>query len=340
MQRDHIPGLSLAVVKDGGIKCAGYGEADVDHHIRATPETVYNIASVGKQFIATGVMLLIEDPRFKFGLDDLAVRFLREPPPSWNGITVRHLLTHTSGLRREPATHDPYLEHADAEVIRNSYGSRVEFAPGRNFAYSNLGYYVLAEIITVVTGDHWTKFIENAVFKRAGLNMTRPTNRTDNQAAKGYRWNGRRLTPASKGVALRPSGAYASTVVDLAKWDRVLRTDQVLTIATRNQMWSPVYVRRGYGFGWRLRTSKHHGRLAYHSGAAYSCRDFTRCGGFRSFFRRYLDVDLAVIILSNSDDTRRRNDPGRMRSLMKLSHDIAKGYLPSVEEEGDEGVDD
>lgn len=100
MERQNIPGLSLAVVRDGEIlKATGYGLADRRLEIPSAPETVYRIASVSKQFIATGVMLLAQEGRL--GLEDSVAQYLVNAPAAWDGITVRHLLTHTAGLVRE-----------------------------------------------------------------------------------------------------------------------------------------------------------------------------------------------------------------------------------------------
>ena len=106
MKRQNIPGLSLAIVKDGQIiKAAGYGLADRTLKIPATPETVYKIASVSKQFIATGIMLLVQEGRL--GVDDPISKYLDGTPAAWKDITIRHLLTHTSGIVRESPGFDP-----------------------------------------------------------------------------------------------------------------------------------------------------------------------------------------------------------------------------------------
>ncbi len=100
MQKQHIPELSLVVVRDGKIiKAKGYGLADVELNVPATPETVYRIGSISKQFIATGIMLLAEEG--KLSVDDKISKYLDATPDTWRDITIRHLLTHTSGLVRE-----------------------------------------------------------------------------------------------------------------------------------------------------------------------------------------------------------------------------------------------
>ena len=100
MKKQHIPGVSIAVVKDGKvIKAEGYGLANVELNVPARADTVYKIGSVSKQFIASGIMLLAEDQ--KLSLDDRISKYLEGTPDTWKDIPIRHLLTHTSGIVRE-----------------------------------------------------------------------------------------------------------------------------------------------------------------------------------------------------------------------------------------------
>jgi D-alanyl-D-alanine carboxypeptidase len=258
MTRQNIPGLSLAVVKDGTIvKAAGYGVADRKRQTATTPETVYKIASVSKQFIAAGIMLLVQEGRL--GLDDPITKYLDGAPVAWTGVTIRHLLTHTSGLVREAPGFDASRIQSDADVIRTAYGSPLRFAPGEKCEYSNLPYFILAEIIHKVSGRAWTEYLREKVFEPVGMQSTYPTNtreRVQNRAT-GYTDNDR-LTPADEWTALRPSGAFLSTVLDLAKWDAALYTDRILTDASRRQMWTAVTLNDGsscqYGFEWPVGT--------------------------------------------------------------------------------------
>jgi len=146
MKRQNIPGLSLAVIKDGEIiKAEGYGLANIKLKTPAKPETVYRICSVSKQFIATGIMLLVQEGHL--GLDDSIGKYLEGTPSTWNAITIRQLLTHTSGLVREAPGFNPFKVQSDAEVIRTAYPLPLSFAPGEKWEYSNVGYFALAEII-------------------------------------------------------------------------------------------------------------------------------------------------------------------------------------------------
>jgi CubicO group peptidase (beta-lactamase class C family) len=269
MKRQNIPGLSIAVVKDGNvIKAEGYGLANIKRKIPATRETVFKIASVSKQFIATGIMLLVQEG--KLGLEDPVSKYLEGTPATWKDITIRHLLTHTSGLVREAPGYVWGKVQSDVDVIKSAYSAQLRFAPGQKWEYCNVGYFALAEIIRKVSGKPWTEFLQEKVFRPSGMSATYPTDTKVDlpNRAQGYVDNDK-LLQAPEWLALRPSGAFLSTVLDMAKWDAMLYTDKILTASSRQQMWTPVKLNDGttyaYGFGWQLgsfrgRKLVHHGR--------------------------------------------------------------------------------
>jgi D-alanyl-D-alanine carboxypeptidase len=296
MREFHIPGLSLAVVRRGEIvKVKGYGLADVARRTDATPETVYRIGSVSKQFIATGVMLLVQ--RGQVALDDPVSKYLDDTPSAWRPITIRHLLTHTSGIVREAPGFDPFKTQSDADVIRTAYDRPLRFEPGAKWEYCNVGYFMLAEIIRKVSGQPWTDFLQEQVFRAHGMQATWPTNTTArvDRRATGYGGNDN-VREAPNWTALRPSGAFLSTVLDLAKWERALDREEVLTAASRREMWAPVRLIDGathpYGFGWEL-GSLNGSVLVQHGGSM---------PGFRARYARVPDDRLAVIVLTNAED--------------------------------------
>ena len=313
LKRQNIPGLSLAIVKDGKIiKAAGYGVANIKLNTAATPETVYKIASVSKQFIATGIMLLVQEGRL--GLDDPVSKYLEGTPATWKAITVRHLLTHTSGLVREAPGFDPFKIQSDADVIKSAYPLPLRFAPGIKGEYSNLGYFALAEIMRKVSGRPWIEYLSEMVFKPAGMQTTYPTNTKVSlpNMAQGYVHNDK-LIDAKDWPALRPSGAFFSTVLDLAKWDAILYTDRILSDSTRQQMWTPATLNDGtsypYGFGWEIGSFRHR-KLVHHGGGM---------PGFRSEFARFVDDRLTIIFLMNRDDVDR----------FSILYGLAALYLPA-----------
>ena len=140
LKRQGVPGVSVAVVKDGTIvKAEGYGVANAELNVRATPQSVYQIGSVSKQFIAAGIMLLVQDGRMS--LDDKTGKYLADTPAEWQAITVRHLLTHTAGIVNEPPAFDPFKLQSDADLVKSAYSARLLFVPGAEWAYSNTGYF-------------------------------------------------------------------------------------------------------------------------------------------------------------------------------------------------------
>ena len=299
MQRFKVPGLSLAVIKDGAVvKVQGYGLANVEQGTPVTPETVFKIGSVSKQFIATGIMLLAQNGRLS--IDDPIGRYLEGTPASWNVITLRHLLTHTSGIVREAPGFDPFKIQSDADVIRTAYPLPLRFEPGAKWEYCNVGYFALAEVIHKVTGQPWTEYLRKAVFEPSGMTSTRPTDGSKGVAGRAIGYAGKdNGEVAPDWPALRPSGAFLSTVLDLVKWDRQLATNTLLSETSRRLMWTPVRLANGsphpYGFGWELADIKGH-RHVGHGGSL---------PGFRSGFSRYPDDRLTVIVLINADDVDR-----------------------------------
>src|SRR5215510_3211535 len=315
MQKQRIPGLSLAVVKEGKvIKAEGYGLANVEHNVPARPETVYKIGSVSKQFIATGIMLLVQEG--KIGLDDKVGKYLDGTPESWNGITIRHLLTHTSGIVREGPGFDPFKDQKDFDVIKTAYSLPLLFMPGEKYEYCNVGYFSLAEIISRVSGKPWGDFMNERVFSPLGMTATRPTSFSAivPNRASGYEWRNDKMQNAGEYVAVRPSGAFLSTVLDLAKWDAALYTDAVLKQSSREQMWTPVKLNSGathpYGFEWSLEPMGKR-RQVSHGGSL---------PGFRSHFSRLVDDKLSIIVLTNSGDA----NPG------SIVRGVATIYLPDL----------
>jgi D-alanyl-D-alanine carboxypeptidase len=297
MQKQHIPGLSLAVIRDGKIiKAEGYGLANVELNVPAKAETVYKIGSISKQFIATGIMLLIQEN--KINLDDKISQFLEGTPDMWKEITIRHLLTHTSGIVREAPGFDPLKVQNDADVIKTAYPLPLRFAPGEKYEYCNVGYFTLAEIIRKVTGKPWGDYLNERLFMPLEMNATRTTSMTEivQNRANGYVWRNGKLQNAEIYLALRPSGAFLSSVLDLAKWDAALYTDRILKQSFRDQMWSPVKLNNGttfpYGFGWELGTVGGH-RLVRHGGSL---------PGFRAALTRFVDDKLTVVVLTNGDN--------------------------------------
>jgi len=304
MKEQKIVGLSIGVIVNGKIfKTKGYGIANLEYNIPATENTVYKLASLSKHMIASAILKLVQEG--KLNLSDSITRFFKDAPASWNKITIRHLLNHTSGLQRESPAFEPMLPQSDSILIRAAYNTSLVFPTGTKWQYCNLGYFMLADIIRQVSGKPFSKFMKEEIFNKYGLVHTQTTSLDSviRMRADGYlRLGGDVILNAQNNVALRPSGAFLSTITDMMKWELIMQNNQLLTKKSWLQMWedtvktnetnsngTPVY----YGYGWSV-TSYQNRRLVSHSGSLQ---------GFRSIYYRFPDEKIAIVILTNSEPT-------------------------------------
>lgn len=317
MQRQKIPGVSVAVVRNGEVVLArGYGYANVEHQVAVKPETVFQSGSVGKQFTATAVMMLVEEG--KINLDEKIGKYLGEVPESWKNITVRHLLTHTGGLTDYLPDFDFRRDYTEDELLKRAQGIPVAFAPGEKWQYSNMGYLTLGILIGKVTGKFYGEFLRERIFQPLGMSA-RIINEADiipNRAAgyrldKGELKNQQWISPTLNTTA---DGSLYLTALDMAKWDAALYGEKLLKRASLEQMWTPVKLNDGktapYGFGWFLGEVNGH-RLIEHGGAWQ---------GFKSDIARYVDDRLTVILFANLIQA----------SPDKLAHGVAGLYNPAL----------
>ena len=302
MGRLHVPGLSLAVVKDGQVVYQqAYGLANVELNVPVTADTVFQIQSITKTFTATAVMMLVEDG--KLALDNPIGKYLDGTPESWNAITLRHLLSHTSGIKdfiNEP-TASLRIDVTEQEVFDATAPRPLNFTPGEKYAYSNTNYHLLAMIIRKVTGQSYADFLAERVFRPLGMDHTRVQDLSAliPGRADGYLWRDDRLVHGeyiAQSILSYGGGGILSTTTDLAKWDAALRTEKLLKKSTLEQMFTPVTLNDGgkstYGLGWGVGAYQGH-RFVGHSGGHVT--------GFQSYIRRYLDEGLTVIVLVNQN---------------------------------------
>ena len=315
----QIPGLSIAVVRNGKVVHArGYGLANVELQVPATAATVYQSGSVGKQFTATLIMMLVEEG--KVGLDESVRKYLPNAPETWQGITVRRLLTHTSGLGDYPDSMDYHRDYTMADLLAMVYRSPLEFPTGTKWRYSNLAYLTLGELIRTVSGQFYGDLLAERIFRPLGMG-TRIISEPDivpNRAA-GYRLvqgalkNQDWVSPTLNTTA---DGALYLTVLDLAKWDLALHTERLLKRSSLDQMWTPVKLAdgstHGYGFGWSIGAVNGH-RIVEHGGSWQ---------GFLAHIARYPDDQLAVAVLTNL------NSPQTKQG--EIAHHVAAMYLPAL----------
>jgi CubicO group peptidase (beta-lactamase class C family) len=301
IKKQGIIGLSVGIVKDGKIiKAKGYGVANIELNVPATENTVYKIGSVSKQYIAVGIMKLVQEGKLK--VSDPITKFINDAPADWNSITIRHLLNHTSGLPVDPPDFDGMKEQPDSFYIKTAFTDSLAFPPGSKFEYSNFGYFILADIIRITSHLSFPEYMKKYVFDECGLLNTRTTSLEaiiPNRAA-GYIKNADdSILNAPNYIALRPSGAFLSDINDLLKWEKNMQNNKLLTQKNWNQIWSDtvktsltmdneaIY----YGYGWM--TNKVNGKQFVHHGGSLP--------GFKSVYFRYIEDKTAIIILTNSE---------------------------------------
>jgi CubicO group peptidase (beta-lactamase class C family) len=299
MDRQHIPGLALMVARDGKIvRAQGFGFSNLEHRVAVKPETIFQSGSVGKQFTATAVMMLVEEG--KIGLDDSITKYFPDAPAAWKPVTVRNLLSHTGGFTDYPKDFDFRKDYTEADLFKIVAAIPLAFPPGTKWKYSNLGYLTLGILIHRVTGEFYGDVLKERIFVPLDMETTRIMSEADiipNRAAgyrlvKGQVKNQEWVSPTLNTTA---DGSLYFSVLDLAKWDAALYTEKLLKRSSLDEMWTPVKLNNGqpnsghYGFGWEI-TNPHGHRLIAHQGSWQ---------GFETQISRYVDDKLTVVVLTN-----------------------------------------
>ena len=321
MTKQHIPGLAFAVTKEGQLaRSGGFGLANIELGAAVQPDTVFQIQSITKTFTATAIMMLVEEG--KLNIDDKLTAHLADLPASWNDITLRHLLTHTSGIKdfiNEP-TLDLRQEITPQAVIQSLRDLPLNFAPGQKYAYSNTGYHLLGMVIHKHTGKLWGDYLRQRIFEPLGMTHTRVVSLSEiitNRAA-GYVWEDGRIQNGhflAGSILAYAGGGLRSTALDLAKWDAGLWSDQLLKPKTLEQMWTAATFNDGtkskYGLGWNVDELQGHIYVS-HTGSHMT--------GFKTVLMRFLKDKLSVIVLTNQ----------RAADQTAIAKGIAGFYLPDL----------
>ncbi len=299
MTSQRIPAVSVTVVQgDRVLMAKGYGSANIEHGIAATDQTMFESGSLGKQFTAAGVMGLVEDGKLQL---DASIRtYLPDAPATWQAITVRQLLSHTSGIPDYTGEGFDYRkDYSEAELLRLSYSTTLEFPPGARWNYSNTGYVVLGALIAKLTGAPYWEYLRTRIFTPAGMPTIRVITESDivPHRASGY-------LPTATGwrhqdwvaplLNTTADGSMLLSARDLAAWSRTVRNRAVLRPESWALMLTPVSLRSGklypYGFGWFVDSLR--GRVVYQHGGSWQ--------GFRTQIYRYEQADLTIGVLTNS----------------------------------------
>ena len=311
------PGAAVLVVRNGQpVFHRGYGVTDLHSMHSINAKTNFRLASFTKQFTATAIMLLARDGKLHY--DDHLTDFFAEFPVYGKSITVRNLLNHTSGLpdyedilmAQYPHTPDDQIPQIhDAGVLKLlEQQTAAKFPAGSQWAYSNSGYVVLAQIVERVSGKSFAQFLQERIFAPLKMNHTLAYEKGKNEVphrAYGHtrEKDGWRETDQSSTSATLGDGGIYTSIDDLAKWDRALRNHTLLSAAEMQPALTPVEPTAGpakdsdgqpvsYGFGWHLEPYQGHKRI-WHAGETT---------GFRTTIQRFPNDNLSVIVLANRSD--------------------------------------
>jgi len=328
MARQHIPGVAVGIYKDGKIAVVkGYGFSNVELSVPVKPATIFQSGSVGKQFTSAAIMMLVEEG--KIGLDDSLPKYFPDAPATWRGITVRELLSHTSGLSEYASDSltkpggplDIRLDFSEAQFVKFIETLPIEFAPGEGWEYRNTNYLLLGAIIRKVTGSFYGDVLHERIFKPLGMTSTRIISEADiipNRAA-GYQLVDGKLENqdwVSPSFNTTADGALYFNVLDLAKWDAALYGTQLLKKSSLDTIWTVTRLKNGqpnahhYGFAWDVESINGH-RVMQHSGSWQ---------GFESYIARFVDDRVTVVVLMNLGGA----DPAI------VAHGIAGIYRPAL----------
>jgi CubicO group peptidase (beta-lactamase class C family) len=270
---------SVLVAQNGNILLSkGYGLANRENNIANTPETVFRIASISKQFTSMGIMML--QAQGKLDVQDVACKYLADCPEEWQPITIHQLLTHTSGLA-----------DGTPELV---------FAPGEQYSYSSEGYNQLGKIIAHVSGQSYEDFMRQMIFEPLGMNHTNFILHQDNEAV-GYRSGSPSPVRYEDLTPFNAAGGIYSTIGDLYLWDQALYTEQLLSkdlLEAAFTPYEPAHIslyggQTGYGYGWIVGQEDTHKAMGHDGWIS----------GFRTILSRYPDDNVTVILLCNQEDS-------------------------------------
>ena len=326
MRQSRTPATQVAIVRGHAVTERVYGWADLATCTPASAETRFGIGSITKQMTALGTLILVEQG--KLSLDDSISRWLPESGVAWRGITVRHVLTHTSGIR-DSGHDDPVypqieidkkIETTDSALIARLAQDPVNFAPGEGWAYSNTGYLLLSIIVGRAGGASFPVWMHEHVFEPLGMHATRFFDPTEiiPAMARGYsleRGNRLRLGfYSSRSYSQRGDMGVVSTAHDMVLWSAELDSSRLVSSTSHALMLSPTRLRDGtafpYGFGVIL--DDYRGEPIVRHGGTYAA-------GYSAEIRTLPERDLAVVVLTNQHQGNPWDLAGRLMGLADSS---------------------
>jgi CubicO group peptidase (beta-lactamase class C family) len=322
MKKERIPGIVVGIIRSEKLqKLKAYGFSDVELQCKATPENLFEIGSLTKQFTAACVLML--EKEHKLNVDDPVGKYLNNLPKIWQDISLRRLLTHTSGIPNYTNVVNLQIlaraPHTADEILKIVSDKPLDFPSGSKWEYSNTNYYLLGLVVEKVSGKKLEEFMRERIFIPLGMKSTRACN--PDQIIK-YRSCGYNLSDKLKlqnAVNLEPTAAMGagfliSTVSDLSKWEIGLETAKILDKKRLEEMYTPAALndgaKAGYGFGLALGQIGTHPVIDHTGGTI----------GFASVISRYPKDNLSIIMLCNQSSA----------NIWRLQRELAAKMVPYI----------
>ena len=305
-------GTILIADSTGTLLKEAYGMADFDAGEPLDITSTFYMASVSKQFTAMAIMLLKEDGKLTF--DDTLSTYFPTFPPWADSVTIRNLLTHTSGI---PDYYDigaavPGFTNSDVVNVVERIDS-LHFAPGNKYEYSNTAYVLLSSIVQQISSKGFNEFMQQNVFGPVGMVSTVAYDETmpeRTNPCKGFDANGKE---DDYPYFTTGGGGLYSNVEDMYKWHQALQNYQLVSQATMEEAYKPMILNDGstswYGFGWML--DKENPNKVLHTGTLSS---------FRTYIERNLSNGQVIIMLNNVGKTKRDELLTEIKTLMNVNH--------------------
>ena len=325
-EKEGLHATALVAKDDVILLHKGYGFANRQNKTRNGTETIFDIGSITKQFTAAAIMKL--ETQGKLSTEDRLPKHFDNVPPDKAGITLHHLLTHTSGLDHA------YGEDTDVaprdETVRLILSKPLLSAPGAKYRYSNPGFSLLAAVVEKVSGQPWERYLLETFFKPAGMLKTGYRLPKWNLADMSHNYNKdtdngmpfeRAWGPVGPYWHLFGNGGILTTSGDMFRWHQALEGDKALSASARKKMWTG-YVRTDaesegyYGYGWGVRKTERGGTVVSHGGGSSF--------GVSAAFHRFLDDKIVVILFSNSLPVPNNARNGQVTALWRIAMGVSK----------------
>ena len=296
MAASNTPGVAISIIQEGKLmRAQGFGQADIELGVPVHSDTLFKTGATGMQLTAAAIMLLVEDG--KLNLDAPVTEYLKGAPRKWHKVTVRQLLDHTSGLPATP-NGDFRTDYTTDQLLAIIAAEDLNFAAGSRWRFSYAGYIVLGFVIEEITGEHWTKFVQQRLFAPLGMHSARgidelaiiPNRSAGYEVRQGNLRNAEWISQTANSTA---DGSVYLSVLDYAAWARAVSQRQLLRPSSWKELAQPAKLNDGstcaYSPGWFLSPAT---QSWWHSGSWQ---------GFQTYALRYPGQDLTIAVFANGE---------------------------------------